>query len=351
MTSASGAGSLKQTNWAARFFWFTSMTFAIIGGGMEAYVYFAFTDRNLWNWVGIAEALARAIGTQLVIMTLTLAGVKLWQSGAHPFWKTVLFIFFQVIAFGAATHGFVLVWVAAVAFRRDDLLGTADQGNIEIPFLGTFPLATLVLVLIALLPYYEGILSLIGPIVTKERRALSPEEIEEMDRREQAMARLNATRQKNLASSMVGLRNAGAALITGKIDEPLLATNTPADSEGNDAYLSSEMGAQNVLTFPGKSADSRQTGRGASGGRGLRNTHVKAEGVLAYIHKDLRRLDVTIDDVKAWMSQQPKASRANEDNPDGITLVGAPYVMRKSTAFAAAKKMWLPQERDLALAD
>jgi hypothetical protein len=349
--SVMSVGTAKEANWAARFFWFTSMTFAVIGGGMEAYVYFAFTDENLWTWVGIAEAAARAIGTQLVIMTLTLAGVKLWQSGAHVFWKTILFIFFQVIAFGAATHGFVLVWVAAVAFRRDDLLGAADQGNIEIPLIGTFPLATLVLVLIAMLPYYEGILSLIGPIVTKERRALSPEEIEEQNRREQAMAKLNATRQQNLARSAVGWRNAGAALISGRIEEPSSPINGSLDSADNGDGLFSEEGAGNVLNFPDKSSASGQRGRGATGGGGLPKTHVKAEGVLEYVHEVLKRTDVTLSDVKAWMSQQPKASPANKDNPDGITLVGAPYVMRKSTAHAEAKKKWPPQPQIIELAD
>jgi hypothetical protein len=254
MTAASSEGALKQTNWAARFFWFTSMTFAIIGGGMEAYVYFAFTDKNLWNWVGIAEAAARAIGTQLVIMTLTLAGVKLWQSGAHVVWKVLLFAFFQVIAFGAATHGFVLVWVAAVAFRRDDLLGTADQGSIEIPLVGTFPLATLVLVLIAALPYYETILSLIGPIVTKERRALSPQEIREMREREAEMRKLNAERQQGMAETALNVRTGVVALFTGKKAEPL-----PTDSQDGNSQVDETTPPDNVTSIDRARANGKRT--------------------------------------------------------------------------------------------
>jgi hypothetical protein len=147
------------------------------------------------------------------------------------------------------------------------------------------------------------------------------------------------------------IRAGGAARMGVAFKDGLIGKRDEASPDANADGLDEESGADNVLSFPGNSAASRQARSGAKGGGGLPKTHVRDSDILAYIHETLKRIDVTIDDVKAWMSQHHKASRANADNAEGITLAGAPYIMRKSTAHAEAKKKWPPRPEIIELAD
>lgn len=218
MSGSGGAvGVTSKVNWRARFFWGAEMSYAVIGGAFEAYVYYAFTPRDAPDVISVSEALVRAVITQVMILLLGVAGVEIIRAPWHWFFKVWTFLFVQGVATLFAVVAFDLMRVAAIAFQRPELLGGAqDQGNLTLPFIGTITTIDL----IAGLPFYQVAVNWVAHIVTKDRAEPTVEELEEAARRTEAANKLKVVQRagqvggwlataKQLGSGIQELRGKG----------------------------------------------------------------------------------------------------------------------------------------------
>jgi hypothetical protein len=223
----------NAANWRARFFWVSEWVYALIGGSFEAAVYHAYTPAGADAWITWGESILRACITQILVVLLAVAAVEMWRSGAHGVAKVLGFASIQVFAVLFAFVAFWLMRVAAMAFQQTSILGTALDTSLPVPFLGDVSAQEMTLDIVAALPFFQLVINLFAPIITKERRQLSAEEI-----RVQAEAELAAIEYtaKKRAAQMRGL---GATFAAAK------AAVTQGATSGVDGVQSSGIAGAN----------------------------------------------------------------------------------------------------------
>ncbi len=228
--SGQRGASTGMVNWRARFFWGVEWVYAIIGGGFEAWVYHAYTAPGMDFWLGWAEAITRAVITQVLVVLLAVAAVEMWRSGAHIIGKVLGFASVQVFAVLFAFVAFWLMRVAALAFQQTDILGGALAATLPVPFVGDVPAQELTLDIVAGLPFFQLVINLFAPIITRDHAQPTLEQLKEDAERARLMADLSQARAQSLLTGWVRVGKAVGAELTGR-----KVSDSPGESE--DASL------------------------------------------------------------------------------------------------------------------
>lgn len=220
----------------AFYFWFVEITFAIIGGTTEMWVYRQYMPPGQFSDV---EAFARALVTQLAIVGFGAAGIKA-MSSINGWGKWPMTVLAFAFALGFAFVTFDLMLVSAFAFRDSAALGIADEWPIPTPW-GTIPGQQVTLFIIAGVPFFQWAMSVFGPVITKDRKPLTAEEIEQRGKAELAQIELNARKRlaqaKSLGATFAAVKvaakgNDTTGVSTG-VGIALADTNTPGIAIGD----------------------------------------------------------------------------------------------------------------------
>jgi hypothetical protein len=248
--SAAGARASRGLNLWAIFFWFVEITFAVIGGTTEMWVYQQFMAGGQ---LSAMEAFARALVTQLAIVGFGAAGIKAIQTIGG--WKGLLVAMLaHLFALFFAFVTFDLMLVSAITFRNREALGQSDAWAIPTPW-GMIEGQYVTLLIIAGVPFFQWAMAVFGPVITQERKQLSAEEIRLKGEADLAQVRVNA---QLMAARLGGVVEAGR-LALGR-PKPQIVDALPARSD-DDNPGGNESDTHGVLTLlpggKGKSPSAR----------------------------------------------------------------------------------------------
>lgn len=336
--------STGTVNWRARFFWGVEWVYALIGGAFEAYVYHAYTPAGADPTVAWGESILRACITQILVVLLAVAAVEMWRSGAHGFAKVMGFASIQLFAILFAFVAFWLMRVAALAFQQTDILGAALGSTLPVPFIGDVSAQEMTLDIVAALPFFQLVINLFAPIITRDHTPLTIEQLRDAAERARLTSEIEQENRARMLTGWVKLGKAVAAEVRpGKPEEIGLADGGGLGQSNSPLY------SEQTAAGSGELAGGIGTTRGQkilsfTASAGVPKGWANYQMILAYIHQTLRRTDVTADMVKTWMTSQPGVIRADgrkgDHNPDGLSATGGAYLLKKPGCYARVKKMW-----------
>lgn len=343
-------------NWRARFFWGVEWVYAIIGGWFEAWVYHAYTAPGMDYWLGWTEAITRACITQILVVLLAVAAVEIWRSGSHIVAKAGGFAVVQLFAVLFAFVAFWLMRVAAMAFQQTDILGSALGATLPVPFLGDVPAQELTLDIVAGLPFFQLVINLFAPIITKDHEQPTLDQLREQAERQRLTAEISQANTQRMVTGWVRVGKALATEVRGKT----AGEDAGTSGAGFNGPGSSGLG-DSTAGVSGDTSDGKGAARGGkivsfTASAGVPKGYANAQMILAYIHQTLHRTDVTRDMVNGWMPLQPGVVKADgrkgDHNPEGLSATGGAYLLKKPGCYARAKKMWpLAQTPELEAAE
>lgn len=335
-------GNESKINWRKIFFYAAEITFAVIGGIGESYIYYAYLPPGPWR---VAEAIARAVITQIAIVLFGVAAVEAVHA-SRGFWRK----FFAAMPANIATlvASLVAFWFmrdAAIIFRDTAFLAPAEQTTFTLPNGYTLQGQTIDIYLIAALPFFQVGLNWLAPIIVQDRAPETAEERAIRQQREldeaQHKARLEAAKGKVRAAQAASLRAQGAALLGrakgSSINEEDGATTTANSGEG-DGVSSQGNGVDASGQSTGISTNNTPgSGQAGSGGKGIR-----AVPAGRWIWRDLiadmqARYGIVLTEREARDAMKTMLPPNKRERLDGVP--GKPYAAHKATV-----KAWVDSE-------
>jgi hypothetical protein len=185
---AAQAQGAAGRNWRRIFFYVVEITFAIIAGTGESFMYAAYLPEGPERW---PEAIARATITQVIIILFGVAAIESW--GMRNAWARIFFtLAIWGVTIGAGIVTFWFLWEAAQVFRDTAMLAPLKNATIDLPNGWTIPNWMIDVALIAALPFFQTVLNILAPIITADHATETLEHQQERQARELAQARFNA---------------------------------------------------------------------------------------------------------------------------------------------------------------
>ena len=239
--AVTGTGGAHGTrNWRRYFFYAVEVTFAIIAGTAESWMYAAYLEPGPLRW---PEAIARATITQIIIILFGVAAIEAWRmrnGAARVFFTLVIW----AVTIGAGSLTFWFLWEAAQVFRDTVMLAPLQHATIGLPNGATIPNWMIDVTLIAALPFFQTVLNILAPIITADHAPETLEEQRERQQRELADARHKAEKRAMQAQGVGAMLGGGFRAVKqaasgeqsgGNDDEEAAATVTPLRLVGDDA--------------------------------------------------------------------------------------------------------------------
>ena len=215
--AVTGTGGAHGTrNWRRYFFYAVEVTFAIIAGTAESWMYAAYLEPGPLRW---PEAIARATITQIIIILFGVAAIEAWRmrnGAARVFFTLVIW----AVTIGAGSLTFWFLWEAAQVFRDTVMLAPLQHATISLPTGATIPNWMIDVTLIAALPFFQTVLNILAPIITADHAPETLEQQRERQQREEAQAahkaRMTALKAQGIGAAIGGGFKAAKAQVTGE---------------------------------------------------------------------------------------------------------------------------------------
>ncbi len=307
------------------FFYATSMTFAIISGIAESYLYHAYLPNMWFSW---PEAIARSTITQVAIIFFGIAVVVIYEKSGGGF---VGFLATIPVNIGILLFSLVAFW-----FTRESALMFADSSQLVLAQSSPIDIFGIHLDgkeidpdLIASLPFFQVFMTWLAPFIVADRKE---ETIEELKTREEKKLLRREYAMKRLASNMKGgadaLRQGFQAIASQKNDAAAQDDDDIGSESGDVDSEDTNKGSTANSEDHEQQNDTPANTDDLSPDR--RIDFVQSSDVVNYCKRVLHR-EISLADALAIV-------RDTGNNRRDRTRIGHPYIAPKLKAYNEARR-------------
>lgn len=335
VTGTGGAHGTRNgtRNWRRFFFYAVEVTFAVIAGTGESFMYAAYLPAGPERW---PEAIARATITQIIIILFGVAAIEAWRmrSAAGRIFFTLAI---WGVTMGAGLVTFWFLWEAAQVFRDTAMLAPLEHARIALPNGAVIPNWMIDVSLIAALPFFQTVLNILAPIITADHAAETLEQQHDRQQRELAQARFAAEKAalkaQGWGAAIGGGLRAARASVSGErtpghddtephgSDAANLRVSSPDTAGYGDAPEQTTSGAKAPLPFGKSQWTSRQLKNYAEETYGVVVSDIDAQNTMKVLSEGAKKGNAYVAPrakVRAWVERRYSAGNGSTE-PTSIT--------------------------------